>query len=104
MSRVQVFTLGFVSAVALMIALRGISATPAGSELLQPAVDPQPQDAIPEPGMFLVATRALNDPWFGQSVVLLLEITASPGGRGKSVRPWGRWRAATACPAHRSSF
>lgn len=73
MSRVQVFALGFVSAVALMIALRGISATPAGSELLQPAVDPQRQDSVPEPGMFLVATRALNDPWFGQSVVLLLE-------------------------------
>jgi putative transcriptional regulator len=73
MSRIQVFALGFVSALVLLVALRGPSVTtPAATGLLIPALAPQPPDGEPAPGMFLVATRDLMDPWFGQSVVLLL--------------------------------
>jgi len=75
MSRVQVFALGFVSALLLMVALRGGpgGAAPGAMGLLIPALSPQPLDGDPAAGMFLVATRDLMDPWFGQSVVLLLD-------------------------------
>ena len=75
MSRIQVFALGFVSALVLVVvALRGPSVTtPAATGPLIPALAPQQPDGEPAPGMFLVATRDLMDPWFGQSVVLLLD-------------------------------
>ena len=74
MSRIQVFALGFVSALVLVVVLRGLSGTsPAASDLLIPALAQQQPDGEPAPGMFLVATRDLMDPWFGQSVVLLLD-------------------------------
>lgn len=74
MSRIQVFALGFVSALLLIVALRGTSGTtPGDTGLLIPALAPQQLDGEPAPGMFLVATRDLMDPWFGQSVVLLLD-------------------------------
>ena len=74
MSRIQVFALGFVSALVLVLALRGLGGTtPAASGLLIPALAPQQPNGEPAPGMFLVATRDLMDPWFGQSVVLLLD-------------------------------
>ena len=74
MSRIQVFALGFVSALVLVVvALRGPSVTtPAATGPLIPALAPQQPDGEPAPGMFLVARRDLMDPWFGQSVVLLL--------------------------------
>ena len=75
MSRIQVFALGFVSALVLVVvALRGPSVTtPAATGPLIPALAPQQPDGEPAPGMFLVARRDLMDPWFGQSVVLLLD-------------------------------
>jgi putative transcriptional regulator len=73
MSRVQIFALGFVSAVALTMALRGTGSAPGSQNVLQPAAAPHTRDAAPQPGMFLVATRDLSDPWFAQSVVLLLQ-------------------------------
>ena len=78
MSRVQVFALGVVSALLLVLAVRGPapSAPDSGATLLA-AVDPLPQDGEPAAGMFLVATRDLVDPWFGRSVVLLLDHDGS---------------------------
>jgi putative transcriptional regulator len=74
MSRIQIFALGFASALVLVVALRGLSVTtPTAPGLLIPALAPQQQDGEPTPGMFLVATRDLMDPWFGRSVVLLLD-------------------------------
>ncbi len=79
MTRVQIFALGFLSALALVLALRAPSGSaPGDSGMLIPAVDPQQLEGEPAPGMFLVATRAMIDPWFGQSVVLLLDH--DPGG------------------------
>jgi len=74
MSRVQVFALGFVSALVLLLALRGPGpAVPETGARLLAAADPQRLDGEPAAGMFLVATRELTDPWFGQTVVLLLD-------------------------------
>ncbi len=74
MSRIQIFALGFASALVLVVALRGLSVTTSAAPgLLIPALAPQQQDGEPAPGMFLVATRDLMDPWFGRSVVLLLD-------------------------------
>jgi putative transcriptional regulator len=73
MSRVQVFALGFVTALLLLIAVRNLGVTPGDSAVLIPAADLREDDSMPAAGMFLVARRALYDPFFAGSVVLLLE-------------------------------
>ena len=98
MSRIQVFALGFVSALLLIVALRGPSGTtPGDTGLLIPALAPQQLDGEPAPGMFLVATRDLMDPWFGESVVLLLDHDAG-GSLGLIVNRRFQTRLSEALP------
>ncbi|MGD2073656.1 MAG: YqgE/AlgH family protein [Gammaproteobacteria bacterium] len=73
MSRIQVFALGFLTAVAVLIALLGLNRPPAEQAVLMPAVDRDQDEGAPAAGMFLVARRALADPYFAGAVVLLLE-------------------------------
>jgi putative transcriptional regulator len=42
-----------------------------------PSLSPASQDDEPAPGMFLVAQRSLHDPFFGQTVILLLQHDAN---------------------------
>jgi putative transcriptional regulator len=73
MSRIQVFALGFLTALVLLIGLRHLSQTPGAGPVLTATVDLQQHDKVPAAGMFLVARRTLSDPYFAETVVLLLE-------------------------------
>jgi putative transcriptional regulator len=96
-TRSQVFALGFLSAVAMLAGLRALTRPSAPEPVLTPAVEQRGDVELPSAGMFLVARRALIDPYFAGTVVLLLEH-GSHGSVGLIVNRRFRMTLADAAP------
>ena len=89
MHRLQAPLITWLAILALLAAPAGMSLPPGAASA--PAFSAQSWETEPAAGMFLVAQRGLDDPFFGRSVILLLSHSIA-GSEGLIVNQRSRWR------------